>query len=84
MIEEIKNKLPNPMDDYQAIAQRVSRMRPKPIAWRTVMMYLNGKEVHLSEGTGALIEEAALEIIRENANASLIFVEQAQAAKVAA
>ena len=84
MIEDIKNLLPNPMEDYQKIADAISKRREKPIAWRTVMMYLNGKPVSLSEGTGKLIEEEALNLIQENAKESLTIVERIKAAKVAA
>jgi hypothetical protein len=84
MIEEIKNRLPNPMENYRKIAEKVSEKRDKPIAWRTVMLYLNGRDVSLSEGTGALIEEIALDVIRDNATESLRIVDEIKAAKVAA
>jgi len=84
MIDEIKNCLPNPMRNYQEIAERVGTLRGKIIASSTVMQYLNGKDVSLSEGTGALIEEVALDLIQGNALASLRIVEKIKAAKVAA
>jgi hypothetical protein len=84
MIEEIKNRLPSPMKNYSEIASKVSVLRGKDIASSTVMHYLNGKDVSISAGTGALIEEVALSLIEGIALDNLNFVGERKAAKVAA
>lgn len=84
MIEEIKNCLPNPMKNYQEIAEKVGELRGKTIASSTVMLYLNGKDVSMSEGTGEMIEKVALDLIQENALQNLKIVDKIKAAKVAA
>lgn len=84
MIEETKNRLPSPMKNYAEIADKVSVLRGKTIVPSTVMHYLNGKEIAISEGTKALIEEVALCLIEEVSLDNLKFVENKKAAKVAA
>ena len=72
------------MKNYAEIAEKVSTLRAKPIAASTVMLYLNGKDVSISAGTGDLINEVALAIIEGVSLDNLQFVEEKRAAKVAA
>jgi len=84
MIEEIKRLLPSPMDNYAKIAEKVSEIRGKTIAWRTVMYYLTGKSVGLTEGTGELIESVALDLVETTALENLKKVDKLRAERAAA